>query len=117
MGRTVDELLRSISWDEWIRWQAYYEIEPWGEERADGRLAVEIAYLLTPYLPTGTELPDLAWPYFGEDAEAPDPATVEAEIEAYRRRWAEWEAERLAKKSSPLSTIEKRTPSPCDSNP
>lgn len=39
MGRTVDELLDSISYPELIRWGKYYEAEPFGEWRADVRSA------------------------------------------------------------------------------
>ena len=45
MGRTVDELLDSISYSELISWGAYYRVEPWGEWRADVRSA-QIATIL-----------------------------------------------------------------------
>lgn len=29
-----------MSSEEWTYWQAYYQLDPWGEERADYRIAV-----------------------------------------------------------------------------
>jgi hypothetical protein len=39
LGRTVDELLDSISYEELALWGVYYSIEPFGEWRADVRSA------------------------------------------------------------------------------
>lgn len=30
-------MLRSISWEQFLEWQAYFELEPFGEERGDFR--------------------------------------------------------------------------------
>lgn len=46
---TVRELLERIDSRELAEWQAYYGIEPWGEERADQRTA-EITVRLANYL-------------------------------------------------------------------
>ena len=40
MGRTVEELLHSISSTELAEWIAYYSVCPFGEERADFRQAI-----------------------------------------------------------------------------
>ena len=40
MGRTVEELLASISSAELAEWMAYYTVCPFGEERADFRQAI-----------------------------------------------------------------------------
>lgn len=45
LGRTVDELLDSITYRELVGWGSYYETEPWGEWRADARSA-QIAAIL-----------------------------------------------------------------------
>lgn len=37
MGRTVGELLDSMSGAELAHWFAYYEVDPWTEDRADWR--------------------------------------------------------------------------------
>lgn len=39
LGRTVDELLDTISYAELVAWGEYYQAEPWGEWRADARSA------------------------------------------------------------------------------
>lgn len=39
LGRTVDELLDSISYPELLKWGKYYQREPFGEWRADVRSA------------------------------------------------------------------------------
>jgi len=39
MGRTVEELDASLSIDELHQWVAYTSLEPWGDERADWRMA------------------------------------------------------------------------------
>ena len=40
LGRTVEELLEGIDSAELTEWFAYYQVEPWGEERADWRSAM-----------------------------------------------------------------------------
>ena len=50
---TVDELLKRISSRELSEWQAYYQIEPFGEERMDLRFALMTANLISPHLKKG----------------------------------------------------------------
>lgn len=40
LGCTVRELLQRIDSEELTLWHAYYNLEPWGEERADIRAAI-----------------------------------------------------------------------------
>jgi hypothetical protein len=96
LRQPVRQLLTLIDWEELLWWQAYYDLEPWGDERADARLAVGVAYQLAPYLPEGTELPSLAWPYYGdaEEAEPIDPEVIREAVAAHQRHWAEWERDR-----------------------
>lgn len=96
LGCAVGELPARVGYDEWIEWLAWWELEPWGEPRADLRQSVGIAYQLAPYLPAGRELPRLIWPYYDE-AEEIDDATMQAAAEAERRRWADWEVSRKRK--------------------
>lgn len=45
LGRTVDELLDSISYPELVRWGKYYALEPFGEWPANMRAAQIVATL------------------------------------------------------------------------
>ena len=40
MGRTINELMSTMSAPEYGRWMAYYQVEPWGSERWDIQFAV-----------------------------------------------------------------------------
>jgi hypothetical protein len=40
MGRTIQELRAVLSYREFCEWCLYYQIEPWGEERADLRAGI-----------------------------------------------------------------------------
>ena len=46
---TVRELLERIDSHELAEWQAYYKLEPWGEERADQRMA-QLTVIVANYL-------------------------------------------------------------------
>ena len=46
MGCTVEWLESNLSYRELTEWIAYYEIEPWGEERADLRMGIETSSLV-----------------------------------------------------------------------
>ena len=98
IGCAVRELPERIGWDEWVAWRAWWEIEPWGEPRADLRAAAGVTYQLAPYLPRGAELPRLLWPYWDEADGEPTPEEMKAAVEAERARWEAWEAERKAKR-------------------
>lgn len=47
MGRTVRELLDSMSAVEFQNWLAYAEVDPWDEQRADLRAAQTTAMILS----------------------------------------------------------------------
>jgi hypothetical protein len=59
-----DWLLDSIDWPTFIEWRARYELQPWGEERADLRQMVLIHYLLSPYSSGDQTPPEPLYPYF-----------------------------------------------------
>lgn len=92
MGRTVPEMLGSMSYDELIDWTLYAKAEPFGEERADFRMAQLCA--LTANLQRDPKQRPEAWtvqdfmPDFDREAE-PEPegeeegATVHPETIAY----------------------------------
>ncbi len=40
MGRTIEELRAVLSYREFLDWCVYYEVEPWGETRADLRAGI-----------------------------------------------------------------------------
>lgn len=40
MGRTLQELRAALSYAEFQEWCLYYQIEPWGEDRADLRAGI-----------------------------------------------------------------------------
>lgn len=37
---TVEEMLERMSWREYLEWQEYFALEPFGEERADLRAGI-----------------------------------------------------------------------------
>lgn len=45
LGRSVEELLDTLSYPEILAWAGYYEVEPWGEWRGDARIAQVAAIL------------------------------------------------------------------------
>ena len=40
MGRTIQELRATLSYSEFQEWCLYYQVEPWGEDRADLRAGI-----------------------------------------------------------------------------
>lgn len=59
--KLASHLGKSLSWVESLsemefrKWMAFYEIEPFGEERMDLRFALMTAHLISPYLPKGSK--------------------------------------------------------------
>lgn len=83
------ELRAGLDVAELADWLAYWDVEPWGETRADERMGVGLYYQLSPYMTDDAgDPPELTYPYF------PDPVQAAAEIaaarEAYRQQEAEW---------------------------
>lgn len=72
---TVPELLERNTSRELAEWIAYAQIEPFGEERADLRIALLTCYLLMPYWKQGAAPPKLA--DFMLKFEAPEAQTME----------------------------------------
>lgn len=65
-----DYLLDEISASQYDDWLAFFESEPWGQDREDARQAVLIQHLLRPHLKnpnTTSDLPKYQWPYFETD--------------------------------------------------
>ena len=61
-------MLEAMTAEQFMRWEKYYEQEPWGENRADQREAANTLYGLAPWLPVTAMLPDLHYPYFEDDS-------------------------------------------------
>ncbi len=53
LGCSVREAQQRIDAREFAEWRAYYQLEPWGEDRGDLRTAI-LAWLLAPTLLRGT---------------------------------------------------------------
>lgn len=58
MGRSVEELLRTVSEGEIAEWAAYAEVEPFGSPADDGRFASLCALTYQAHTPAGTPQPD-----------------------------------------------------------
>lgn len=66
LGRTVAELENTLSAAEYQHWLAMYELDPWGDQRADMRMAKLIVATLLPHT---KERPDpVAHMLFPDDA-------------------------------------------------
>jgi hypothetical protein len=94
-------LLQRLDLAEYLDWIAYYAAEPWGESRADQRLAVQLHYTLSPWMPEDSaDPPSLLYPYF-EDPDEAAAAIVAAQAE-YQRLEAAWisEVEKQTKESA-----------------
>lgn len=61
-----DELLSRLTLAQYQEWVAFYELEPFGDLRADQRQAAGVLWGISPYLKEHTDLPDLHYPYFDE---------------------------------------------------
>lgn len=86
----VDVVLARLTYRKYLDWQAYFAQEPWGELRADMRSMVLAAHILSPHMPSGTELPNPTYPYF-EDTSPEAVADKAQEL----KRWIAENRERL----------------------
>lgn len=92
LGRTVAELVEAIDLDELLGWLAYWSAEPWGEMRADQRMAVGLYYQLLPWMDSAAdEPPALEYPYFDDPEETA--AAIKSAVEEYRKADEHWRAE------------------------
>jgi hypothetical protein len=84
-------LLRLLSPAEFLEWFARYEMQPWGEHRADLRQIVLLSYLLAPFQGEhSAELPELVWPYGLEGGPELDlDATGDALAEHFERCYSD----------------------------
>jgi hypothetical protein len=64
MGRTIQELRAVLSYREFCEWCLYYQIEPWGEDRADLRAGI-VASSIANY--AGKQRADSAYPALPSD--------------------------------------------------
>ena len=62
-------MLDEIDAEEWRGWLDYWNVEPWGELRADQRAAAQALWNTAPYAGEGASLPDLTFPYFKDEGE------------------------------------------------
>lgn len=84
-------LLPLLSLEDLVDWQARYELQPWGEVRADLRNVVLMSYVLAPFQSaTAPDPPNVVWPYHdAEDAAALDlDATADALTDHLQRCYA-----------------------------
>lgn len=89
-----DHLLELLDLDQWRDWIAYYDIEPWGETRADQRQMALLGWLFSPF--GNSPPPQAEYPYFEHeafDAEAASQQLAEHQ-QRIRDELAEWENER-----------------------
>lgn len=61
-------MLEEMTAEQFMRWEQYYEAEPWGESREDNRQAANTLVGLAPWQPATASLPDLHYPYFEDNS-------------------------------------------------
>lgn len=82
--------LHSITWEQFQTWMDYYQVEPFGEERADLRIATLTA-LTANINRDPDEHPDAYSPIDFAPFLLPIEQTQETEEDAYARTLAQWE--------------------------
>lgn len=70
-------MLQEISADKFVEWMAFYEIDPWGEQRADLRAAQQMSIMVNMNLRKGAKPAKVA--DFMNFAEKPDPKPMSQE--------------------------------------
>lgn len=65
LGKSVKELMESMTTKEFYTWQMYYKERPFGDLRSDYRMALNTQTLISPYLKEGRPLKDFVL-NFGE---------------------------------------------------
>lgn len=61
----IDRLKHELTYEQWCKWEQFYEQDPWGESRQDMR---SMAMLLTQWV-KDTET-SMIWPYWESDEDA-----------------------------------------------
>jgi hypothetical protein len=84
-------LLQVLSPEEFLQWFARYEMQPWGERRADLRQLVLLSYLLAPFQgDAAPDMPELVWPYgLADGPEVDMEATGAALAEHFERCYSD----------------------------
>lgn len=85
MGCTVRELLSRIDARELAEWEAYYSLDPWGQERADLRAGTIAATVANSHSTSGGFKPSDFMPQYGPAREVEQ---TEDEIKDACRAWA-----------------------------
>lgn len=73
----VDKMLQEISADKFVEWMAFYELDPWGDQRADLRAAEHMAIVVNMNIPKGKKKVTIR--DFMHYAEQPDPKPMSQE--------------------------------------
>jgi hypothetical protein len=80
----VPRMLAEMPASLFVWWLRFYELEPWGDQRADQRAAAQAMWNTAPYAASDTELPSLQFPYFENETDLTDRI---AEIEKAKQQW------------------------------
>ena len=78
-------MLEEIDATQWHGWIEFWNVEPWGDLRADQRAAAQALWNTAPYAGANSKLPDLTFPYF-KDPEKEIADTV-ATLKKRRDEW------------------------------
>lgn len=74
--------MQAMSYEDWLFWCRYDDEDPWGELRADMRMASVVANILAPWCGGAGRTPDLIYPYCGEQKMTKDADEVMATVKA-----------------------------------
>lgn len=80
-----DELLRHLTWEQFVGWMAFEQLEPSGELRADMRQVAMVGWLAA--MLGGSDPPNVTWPYFEGDDSGLDLDDLAAAREAHRKAY------------------------------
>lgn len=58
LGKSIKELMNSMTTKEYYAWRAYYKEQPFGDLRSDYRMALNTQTLIGPYLKSSRPLSD-----------------------------------------------------------
>ena len=71
LGKSIKELMNSMTTKEFYAWRSYYQQRPFGDLRSDYRMALNTQTLISPYLKQGRPLQDFVL-NFGESLPSED---------------------------------------------